>query len=80
MTCFLLSQKPKIEFVTEPAIPNGNSLEEPKIISAENGTMPETEDKDIVMEGLGSIGIYDQWISPSVSGQRPKPRYEVIYC
>ncbi|ONK78638.1 uncharacterized protein A4U43_C02F20900 [Asparagus officinalis] len=68
--------KPKIESFADPAIPNGNLLEEPKIISAENGTMPETEDKDIIMEGLGSIGIYDQWIAPSVSGQRPKPRYE----
>ncbi|RVW31591.1 Acyl-CoA-binding domain-containing protein 4 [Vitis vinifera] len=26
--------------------------------------------------GLGSIAVYDQWIAPSVSGQRPKPRYE----
>lgn len=68
-----------MELTTEPAIPNGNSFEEPTTISAENGSMPETEDKDIVMEGLGSIGIYDQWIAPSVSGQRPKPRYEVIH-
>ncbi|KAJ0976212.1 hypothetical protein J5N97_018177 [Dioscorea zingiberensis] len=32
--------------------------------------------KNIVMEGLGSIGIYDQWVEPIVSGSRPKRRYE----
>lgn len=68
--------KPKVDSVMESAIPNGNNFEEPKTISTENGSMPEAEDKDVIMEGLGSIGIYDQWIAPSVSGQRPKPRYE----
>lgn len=42
--------------------------------------MLETQDKDVVLEGLGSIAVYDQWIAPSVSGQRPKPRYEVLAC
>ncbi|XP_068662126.1 acyl-CoA-binding domain-containing protein 4-like [Aristolochia californica] len=76
------------EFVVEPVVdvemnhsrlesvtPNGSSLPEPKTISAENGSL-ETQDKDVVLEGLGSVEIYDQWIAPSVSGQRPKARYE----
>ncbi|RWR76536.1 acyl-CoA-binding domain-containing protein 4-like protein isoform X2 [Cinnamomum micranthum f. kanehirae] len=76
------------EFVVEPVVdiemntrklesvtPNGNLYPEPKTISTENGSI-ETEDKDVVLEGLGSVGIYDQWVAPSVSGQRPKARYE----
>ncbi|KAJ4957308.1 hypothetical protein NE237_014091 [Protea cynaroides] len=62
---------PKSESVTQ----NGNFFPEPKIISTENGSM-ETQDKDVVLEGLGSIGVYDQWVQPSISGQRPKARYE----
>ena len=38
----------------------------------------ETEDKDIILEGIASVSIYDQWIAPSVSGQHPKPRYKVF--
>ncbi|OMP03319.1 Acyl-CoA-binding protein, ACBP [Corchorus olitorius] len=34
------------------------------------------EDKDVVSEGLGSVVVYDQWISPPITGQRPKARYE----
>ncbi|XP_058076208.1 acyl-CoA-binding domain-containing protein 4-like isoform X2 [Magnolia sinica] len=77
------------EFVVEPVVdvemnnpnmesvtPNGDSFPEPKIISTENGSLIETEDKDVVLEGLGSVGIYDQWVAPSVSGQHPKTRYE----
>ncbi|KAL4202697.1 hypothetical protein AMTRI_Chr02g264920 [Amborella trichopoda] len=56
--------------------PNGDSFPESKAASVENGSHSETQDKDVVLEGLGSVGIYDQWVSPSVSGQRPKPRYE----
>ncbi|KAF6142676.1 hypothetical protein GIB67_015162 [Kingdonia uniflora] len=63
---------PKPESVT----PNGNYFPEPKTISMENGIMLETQDKDVVSEGLGSIGVYDQWVAPSISGQRPKARYE----
>ncbi|XP_068658616.1 acyl-CoA-binding domain-containing protein 4-like [Aristolochia californica] len=76
------------EFVAEPVVdvemnhsrlesvtPNGNSLPEPKTISEENGSL-ETQDKDVVLEGLVSVEIYDQWIAPSVSGQQPKARYE----
>ncbi|KAG1326302.1 Acyl-CoA-binding domain-containing protein 6 [Cocos nucifera] len=69
------SKKPKMEPVTQSAIPNGNPFPEPKTISPENGSVLETQDKDVIMEGLGSVGIYDQWIAPSISGQRPKPRY-----
>ncbi|CBI39496.3 acyl-CoA-binding domain-containing protein 4 isoform X2 [Vitis vinifera] len=67
-----MNHHPKVEPVTE----NGNSFPETKTISHENGSMLETQDKDVVLEGLGSIAVYDQWIAPSVSGQRPKPRYE----
>ncbi|XP_043709795.1 acyl-CoA-binding domain-containing protein 4-like isoform X2 [Telopea speciosissima] len=62
---------PKSESVTQ----NGNSFPEPKTIFTENGSI-ETQDKDVVLEGLGSVGVYDQWVQPSISGQRPKARYE----
>nr|XP_029116763.1 acyl-CoA-binding domain-containing protein 6 isoform X2 [Elaeis guineensis] len=67
--------KPKMEPVTQSPTPNGNPFPEPKTISPENGSVLETQDKDVIMEGLGSVGIYDQWIAPSISGQCPKPRY-----
>jgi len=30
------------------------------------------------LEGFSSVGVYDQWIAPPVSGQSPKARYEVL--
>ncbi|KAL6324095.1 hypothetical protein AAG906_006366 [Vitis piasezkii] len=56
-----MNHHPKVEPVTE----NGNSFPETKTISHENGSMLETQDKDVVLEGLGSIAVYDQWIAPS---------------
>ncbi|TKY61509.1 Acyl-CoA-binding domain-containing protein 4 [Spatholobus suberectus] len=60
----------------EPVIENGNSYPETKTISTQNGSEVGTQDKDIVVEGYGSVGVYDQWIAPPVSGQCPKARYE----
>ncbi|XP_022742190.1 acyl-CoA-binding domain-containing protein 4-like isoform X2 [Durio zibethinus] len=60
----------------EPIIENGNYFVETKTISAENGSLMETQDKDVVLEGLGSVVVYDQWISPPITGQCPKARYE----
>ncbi|XP_027363972.1 acyl-CoA-binding domain-containing protein 4-like isoform X1 [Abrus precatorius] len=60
----------------EPVIENGNSYPEIKTISTENGSQVGSQDKDVVIEGIGSVGVYDQWIAPPVSGQRPKARYE----
>ncbi|XP_061348426.1 acyl-CoA-binding domain-containing protein 4-like isoform X3 [Gastrolobium bilobum] len=60
----------------EPVIENGNAYPETKTISTENGSQIGTQDKDVVVEGFGSVGVYDQWIAPPVSGQRPKARYE----
>ncbi|XP_021898883.1 LOW QUALITY PROTEIN: acyl-CoA-binding domain-containing protein 4 [Carica papaya] len=62
----------KVEHVIE----NGTSYPETKTIAAENGNVMETQDKDVVLEGLGSVVIYDQWTAPPISGQRPKARYE----
>lgn len=59
-------------------VENGNSFPETKTISAENGSLIETQDKDVVLEGLDSVAVYDQWIPPPISGQRPKARYEVL--
>ncbi|KAE8678956.1 Acyl-CoA-binding domain-containing protein 5 [Hibiscus syriacus] len=61
----------------EPIIENGNSFIEITTITAENGGLMETQDKDVVPEGLGSVVVYDQWISPPITGQRPKGRYEL---
>ncbi|KAF3612470.1 hypothetical protein FXO38_36825, partial [Capsicum annuum] len=40
------------------------------------GNLSEPQDKDVVSEGVGAVGGYDQWVSPPISGPRPKARYE----
>lgn len=55
---------------------NGNVIVEAKTIPTENGSHSETHDKDVVSEGLGVVNVYDQWISPPISGTPPKARYE----
>lgn len=57
---------------------NGHAIVEAKTIPTENGTLSETQDKDVVSEGHGVVNVYDQWVSPPVSGTRPKARYEVL--
>ncbi|KAJ9131421.1 hypothetical protein P3X46_035081 [Hevea brasiliensis] len=69
---FQTNHNPKVE----PVVENGNSFPETKTISSENGSSMETQDKDVVSEGLGSVVVYDQWVAPPISGQRPKARYE----
>ncbi|KAH6802488.1 acyl-CoA binding protein 4 [Perilla frutescens var. frutescens] len=78
------------DFVAEPVIDvemnhktevvavsgNGNAIIEAKTIPTENGSLSETQDKDVVFEGLGAVSVYDQWISPPISGTLPKARYE----
>lgn len=59
-----------------PIIENGNAFPETKTIPTEDGILSEPQDKDIVLEGLGSVSVYDQWTEPSVSGPQPKGRYE----
>ncbi|KAL0744348.1 hypothetical protein Bca4012_085861 [Brassica carinata] len=60
----------------EPVVENGNSFSETKTISAENGGLAETQDKDVVSEGPNTVSVYNQWTAPQTSGQRPKARYE----
>ncbi|CAG7882077.1 unnamed protein product, partial [Brassica rapa] len=60
----------------EPVVENGNSLSETKTVSAENGRLSETQDKDVVSEVTNSVSVYNQWTAPQTSGQRPKARYE----
>ncbi|GAV86981.1 ACBP domain-containing protein/Kelch_2 domain-containing protein/Kelch_3 domain-containing protein [Cephalotus follicularis] len=60
----------------EHIIGNGHSYPETKTIFNENGSLMDTQDKDVVSEGLASVVVYDQWIAPPISGQRPKARYE----
>ncbi|XP_057550880.1 acyl-CoA-binding domain-containing protein 4-like isoform X1 [Amaranthus tricolor] len=60
----------------EDVVANGNDFPQTKTVSSENGRVVESQDKDVVSEGSGSISVYDQWVAPPVSGQRPKPRYE----
>ncbi|XP_047341084.1 acyl-CoA-binding domain-containing protein 4-like [Impatiens glandulifera] len=62
--------------VVEPVTENGNAFHEIKSIPSENGSIVETQDKDVLLEGLGFVGVYDQWVTPEVLGQRPKARYE----
>ncbi|KAM0928344.1 hypothetical protein ACQ4PT_002422 [Festuca glaucescens] len=68
--------KPKEEANTVPASTNGtSSIPEPKTIS-ENGSSMETQDKVVILEGLSTVSAHEEWTALSVSGQRPKPRYE----
>uniref|UniRef100_A0A0D3B9S9 ACB domain-containing protein n=1 Tax=Brassica oleracea var. oleracea TaxID=109376 RepID=A0A0D3B9S9_BRAOL len=60
----------------EPVVENGNSLSETKTVSAENGRLSETQDKDVVSEDPNTVSVYNQWTAPQTSGQRPKARYE----
>lgn len=69
-----MNHTPKEELVT--VTENGNTSPETKIIPTENGNSVETEDKDVVLEGLDSVGVYDQWVAPPIFGPRPKARYE----
>ncbi|KAK1293246.1 Acyl-CoA-binding domain-containing protein 4 [Acorus calamus] len=62
--------------IVESISPPEDVYPESKTIATENGGLLETQDKDVISEGLGSVGVYDQWIAPSVSGQRPRRRYE----
>ncbi|KAG5626122.1 hypothetical protein H5410_011340 [Solanum commersonii] len=64
------------ETTAETVTENGNVLPEIKTIPAENGILSEPQDKDVVSEGSGAVGVYDQWVSPPISGPRPKSRYE----
>ncbi|PIN23946.1 Kelch repeat-containing protein [Handroanthus impetiginosus] len=63
---------PEVVAVSE----NGNIFPEAKTITTENGNLSETQDKDVVSEGLGVVSVYDQWVAPPISGTRPKARYE----
>lgn len=63
--------------IAEPVTENGIVLLETKTIPAENGNLSEPQDKDVVSEGFGAVGVYDQWVAPPISGPRPKARYEV---
>ncbi|CAL5380716.1 unnamed protein product [Camellia sinensis] len=67
-----INRNPKVEPVTE----NGDTFPETKTIPTENGSLLETQDTDVILEGLGSVNVYDQWVAPSEFGPRPKARYE----
>ncbi|KAI3792940.1 hypothetical protein L2E82_06834 [Cichorium intybus] len=64
-------------FISEPVVdvemnnpktdlPSKNevTLHETKTIPIENGNSMETHDKYIMVEGLGLVGVYDQWVDP----------------
>lgn len=57
---------------------NGSISPETKTIPKENGIVLESQDKDVVSEGITSVSVYDQWVAPPVSGTPPKARYEVL--
>lgn len=37
----------------------------------------ETQDKDVILEGLSTVSSLDEWTPLAISGHSPKPRYEV---
>lgn len=53
-----------------------NSVSVPKDTAIDNGSFVEAQDKDVILEGLGSVAVYDQWGSLSITGRQPKARYE----
>ncbi|KAL6957193.1 hypothetical protein U1Q18_041205 [Sarracenia purpurea var. burkii] len=65
---------PKVEPITE----NGNAFPETKSIPTENGSLLEIEDKDVGLDGLGSVNVCDQWVRPPVADPRLKARYKVL--
>ncbi|KAK6121125.1 hypothetical protein DH2020_045113 [Rehmannia glutinosa] len=67
-----MNHNPEVVAVSE----NGNNFLEAKTIPTENGSLSETQDNDVVSEGLGVVSVYDQWVGPPISGPRPKARYE----
>ncbi|XP_057778184.1 acyl-CoA-binding domain-containing protein 4 [Salvia miltiorrhiza] len=67
-----MNRKPEVVAASD----NGNGIVESKTIPTENGSLSETQDKDVVSDGLGAVSVYDQWVSPPISGTRPKSRYE----
>ncbi|CAI9102179.1 OLC1v1000405C3 [Oldenlandia corymbosa var. corymbosa] len=67
-----MNQNDKVELAAE----NGNISPEVKTIPAANGNLSESQDVEVVSEGFGSVGVYDQWVAPPVSSPRPKARYE----
>ncbi|KAI8010728.1 Acyl-CoA-binding domain-containing protein 4 [Camellia lanceoleosa] len=67
-----IKHNPKVELVTE----NGDTFPETKTIPTKNGSLLETQDRDVILEGLGSVNVYDQWVAPSAFGPRLKARYE----
>ena len=71
---FLSTQKPNAGY----PLPDRNFRQGPVSAVFQRRNIMETEDKDIILEGIASVSIYDQWIAPSVSGQHPKPRYKVF--
>ncbi|KAK9054803.1 hypothetical protein SSX86_025882 [Deinandra increscens subsp. villosa] len=64
-----MNHNSKMELPTKNEI----TLPEMKTIPTENGN---SVDKDVMVEGVDSVSVYDQWVAPPVSGPRPKPRYE----
>ncbi|KAI3445351.1 hypothetical protein Pfo_002016 [Paulownia fortunei] len=67
-----MDHNPEVVVVSE----NGNIFPETKTIPTENDNLSETQDKDVVSEGIGVVSVYDQWVAPPMSGTRPKARYE----
>jgi hypothetical protein len=37
-----------------------------------------TEDVEDVAEGIRAIAVYNEWVSPTVTGQRPSTHYQVM--
>eukprot|EP00249_Psilotum_nudum_P008528 c21343_g1_i1 orf=125-2200(+) len=51
-----------------PLSSNGSALE--------NGNLVDTEDKDVLVEGIAAISVYNHWVCPQISGRRPSARYQ----
>ncbi|XP_076921908.1 acyl-CoA-binding domain-containing protein 6-like, partial [Bidens hawaiensis] len=64
-----MNHNSKVELATKNEI----TLPETKTVPTENGNLV---DKDAMVDEVGSVSVYDQWVAPLISGPKPRPRYE----
>eukprot|EP00250_Pteridium_aquilinum_P011672 c20230_g1_i1 orf=342-2390(-) len=47
-----------------------------QVSSLDDGILIETEDKDVLIEGIAAVPSQNNWVSPQVFGRQPSPRYQ----
>lgn len=78
-TCSQESAGSAVRGGTEEGLPVSIQLDprSEQVSSLDNGILVETEDKDVLIEGIAGVPDQNKWVSPQVFGRRPSPRYQV---